>query len=455
MANTGAIRAGRAYVELFADSSKLIRGLKAAEKKLAAFGANIQKMGLGMAGIGAAITMPLLKVAQFAGAMGDKLADMSKRTGVSVESLSALQYVGSQTGVELDTLQKSLLIMHKNLYAAADGSKSAKESLAALGLTVSDLKGMAPEEQFATLADHIAAVKDPSQKAAIAMKIFGKSGAQLLPMFADGKRGIGEMIDEAKELGLIMSTEDAEATSNFDDALNKLWATIKMAFFRIGSALIPVLKKFVDTVAVVISKCAEWIKQNKGVVVSIMWFGAVLAGAGLAIAAFGTILAGLAKVTGIIVTVFGAIRTAVMWMLTPFGAIVTLLTAGVAAFLHFSGYGAKALSWLGQRFAELKADAVKSFQGISAALAKGDIGLAARIAWLLVKMEFLKAKQVLLDIWLSIKGKILEVWYGLGYAMVLAWDTAVYGLKVAWIETVAFLKKVWAGFKQWWGDTVD
>ena len=44
-------------------------------------------------------------------------------------------------------------------------------------------------------------------------------------------------------------------------------------------------------------------------------------------------------------------------------------------------------------------------------------------------MEFLKGKEVLLSIWLTLKNKFLEYWNGLGYAMVLAWDTAVYGIK--------------------------
>jgi hypothetical protein len=49
MANTGAIRAGRAFVELFADDSKLVRGLRRAEKKLKAFGDSVRGFGLKMA----------------------------------------------------------------------------------------------------------------------------------------------------------------------------------------------------------------------------------------------------------------------------------------------------------------------------------------------------------------------------------------------------------------------
>ena len=54
MATNQAIRAGRAFVELFTDDSKLVRGLRAAAKKLKAFGASIRNLGLEMAGLGSA-----------------------------------------------------------------------------------------------------------------------------------------------------------------------------------------------------------------------------------------------------------------------------------------------------------------------------------------------------------------------------------------------------------------
>jgi len=55
MVGSSNIRAGRAFVELFADDSKLVRGLRRAPAKLQAFGAGVRDIGLKMAGIGAAV----------------------------------------------------------------------------------------------------------------------------------------------------------------------------------------------------------------------------------------------------------------------------------------------------------------------------------------------------------------------------------------------------------------
>ena len=82
--NPGAIRAGRAFVELFADDSKLVRGLRRAERKVKAFGRSIRTFGLKLMGLGTAVLAPLLGAAKVFASMGDQVAKMAKRTGLSV-----------------------------------------------------------------------------------------------------------------------------------------------------------------------------------------------------------------------------------------------------------------------------------------------------------------------------------------------------------------------------------
>jgi len=77
MPSTQGIRAGRAFVELFADDSKLVRGLRAAEKKLKAFGQGIRNLGLKVLGIGAAILAPLAASAKLFSGYGDQVAKMA------------------------------------------------------------------------------------------------------------------------------------------------------------------------------------------------------------------------------------------------------------------------------------------------------------------------------------------------------------------------------------------
>lgn len=148
MAKTGSIRAGRAFVELFADDSKLVRGLRSAQRKVKAFGAAITRLGSKLATLGSAIAAPLVASAKAFSVMGDAVAKMSKRTGLSVETLSELRYVASQTGTEFSTLENGLRRMQRSIYDAGRGLSTATDALTDLGLTFQDLDGLSPEQQF-------------------------------------------------------------------------------------------------------------------------------------------------------------------------------------------------------------------------------------------------------------------------------------------------------------------
>ena len=105
MANTGAIRAGRAFVEIFAEDKALVRGLKSAQRKLSNFGNGIKSIGTKLMGLGALITAPLIAGAKSAASAGAALWDMSERTGMSVENLSKLAFAAQMTGTDIESLE--------------------------------------------------------------------------------------------------------------------------------------------------------------------------------------------------------------------------------------------------------------------------------------------------------------------------------------------------------------
>lgn len=453
MAQAGAIRAGRAFVELFADDSKLVRGLRRASARLKAFGEGVRNIGLKMAGLGAAVVAPLAGAAKSFADMGSKLWDMSKRTGVSVEALSVLGYAAEQSGAEIESLEVGLRKMQKAIVDAASGSASAQEALALLGLTVQDLVGLSPEQQFKLIADRIDQIEDPTLKAAAAMEVFGKSGTGLLPMFEGGAAALDAYEAKARKLGIIMSTEDAKAADEFGDALGDLWKVLKQAVFTIGSALAPLLQTLAEKITYAVSVASQWLRQNKELVVTVLKVAAAVVAGGLALVALGYAIMGVAKVMGILATVVSGVGTVLKllgavlaWMISPIGMVIVAVAALGAYILYATGMGAKALDWLGERFNELRQDAADAYQGIADALAAGDIGLAAKILWLTLKMEWTKGVNWISKIWngalLWLRQRATEAFYGLVMGLEYIW----HGLEVAWIETTAFLSSVWTNF---------
>jgi len=172
--SANSIRAGQAFVELFADDSKLVRGLKRASAELKAFGESVRNMGLKLVGLGSAVVAPLVASSKVFANMGDQLAKMSARTGFSVETLSELGFAAQLSGADMETLEMGVRKMQRTLVNAATGSASAQEALAILGLTIADLNKLSPEQQFKLIADRLAKIENPTLKAAMAMEILGR-----------------------------------------------------------------------------------------------------------------------------------------------------------------------------------------------------------------------------------------------------------------------------------------
>ncbi|MEZ6068268.1 MAG: hypothetical protein R3B90_21715 [Planctomycetaceae bacterium] len=82
--NANAIRAGQAFVELFADDSRLVSGLRSAQAKLRAFGGAISGWGAQLAGVGTAALAPFVLASKHFADAGDQLNKMAGRR-LSVE----------------------------------------------------------------------------------------------------------------------------------------------------------------------------------------------------------------------------------------------------------------------------------------------------------------------------------------------------------------------------------
>jgi hypothetical protein len=229
----------------------------------------------------------------------------------------------------------------------------------------------------------------------------------------------------------------------------------------IGAVLAPTLTELAGVVGKYLVMAADWLRQNKELVLTIFKVAAGVVAAGLALVGLGYVLIGLAKAVGVLVTVcqvvhtvLAAVVSVIAFMLSPIGLVIAAVVALAGYILYASGAGGKALSWLGERFNELKEDALAAFGGISDALAAGDIGLAAKILWLTLKMEWQKGVNWISSIWnealLWLKQRATEAFYG----TVMILETIWHGLEVAWIETTAFLSGVWtnfcAGIQQAW-----
>lgn len=166
----------------------------------------------------------------------DELYMMSQRVGVSVESLSVLKYAAEQSDLSLEQMQVGLKKLSTNLYDVSIGAgKDTALIFNELGISVFSANGKVKQADQALLeiADRFAKMTDGTEKSALAVKLFGKSGLELIPFLNEGASGIKALTDEAERLGLKLSTETGAAAEQFNDDLAKISAAIQGISYKL------------------------------------------------------------------------------------------------------------------------------------------------------------------------------------------------------------------------------
>jgi hypothetical protein len=218
----------------------------------------IKKLAVGLAGVFAAgkLISGFRNIISSTAELGNSIAKASIRTGVAAETLRQWQYVAGLADVSNEALETSFKFMARNISEANKGSKEAQDVFARLGLSMDDLKGKTPDQVMLLAADAFSKLTDQSEKTSLAMKLFGKSGTQLLPLLKEGTNGIRKQLQEARDMGVAFSSVSEGATQEFIDNQQRLNTILTVLKETIGNALIPVINE-ASTMFI------EWWKVNK------------------------------------------------------------------------------------------------------------------------------------------------------------------------------------------------
>lgn len=120
-----------------------------------------------------------------AAAAVDRTRQLAQNLGVSYGELRQLQVAADLSGASTDDLAKAFTRAQVTITNAGRGSKEAITALGRLGLSVKDLATQTTTQQFSAIAGAINAIQNPAERAAAAVAIFGRSGAELLPTFRE------------------------------------------------------------------------------------------------------------------------------------------------------------------------------------------------------------------------------------------------------------------------------
>jgi hypothetical protein len=256
MASKQGIEAGGAFVRIFADDSPLRRTLKDAANQMKSFATPLvgasKILGGGLLAAGAAAVAATRSFANY----GDSVGDAAARTGLSAETLSELGYAAKLSGSDMATLEAGFKTFTKGLVSGGN-----VKALETLGLDAATLKAQSPDQQLQSIMTAFQGIQNPTQKAGLAMQVFGKAGAQMIPLLSASSEELAGMRDEAKKFGMSLSADQVDSAAKFNDAIDKMGMALQGVANTIGAALAPLLTWMADSVLIAAESFIAWLKE--------------------------------------------------------------------------------------------------------------------------------------------------------------------------------------------------
>jgi len=167
----------------------------------------------------------------------DMLGEKAQSMGVTVEQLSRLQVAAKLGATDLDTLGTAFGKLAKLQVAFSEGDKDVTALFGAMKISAD--VGRDTGEVMRDLADVFKTLPDGAQKTALAIELFGKSGAALIPFLNQGAEKIAELDEKADRLGVTISGQTAQAASDFNDQIDLMTLGVQGLASRVAADLLP------------------------------------------------------------------------------------------------------------------------------------------------------------------------------------------------------------------------
>ena len=176
--------------------------------------------------------------------LAGKLADLSGRLNLSVEFLSKLEFAAERSGVAFQEVGIAVQRMQRRLVdAEKKGTGPVVDALNKMKLSATELLRAGPEKALSLLADGFKNIESQAVRVSSAFALFDSGGVALLQMLQQGRDGFEGLTRKAKELGLVVSKDTAEAFASFSEVLSDLWKILRGGVTR---GLLPLVKEILN-----------------------------------------------------------------------------------------------------------------------------------------------------------------------------------------------------------------
>jgi hypothetical protein len=196
-------------------------------------------IGGGVAALGGA----LFGAAEHAAHFAEEIGHIAQRSGATTEQVSTLRFEADRMNVSTEAVSRGLNFFAKNLdLAATMGKGAAAAAFNDLGIALEDSAGhvRSVASVLPEVIDKLAHMEAGAQKTHDTMAIFGKGGAELIPMLNTlGTQGFAAVTKQADQFGQVVHEKDVIAANDFLLAQRTLNAELQAFALAIGRDVMP------------------------------------------------------------------------------------------------------------------------------------------------------------------------------------------------------------------------
>ena len=188
--------------------------------------------------------------------MADDLLQQSTITGLSTDALQEYAYMAELVDTDVSTITGSLTKLTRNMSTATKGTGDAYKAFEQLNIDLYNTDGTMRDanDVFGEAIDKLGQMENQTERDALAMTLFGKSGQELNPIIAAGSEELDKFRKEAYDMGYVLDNDTLESLGGIDDSMQRLDKAFDTAKRTIATALAPVIADLTE-------KFVEWVQS--------------------------------------------------------------------------------------------------------------------------------------------------------------------------------------------------
>lgn len=242
---------------------RLLSALSGVGSALARVGTAARTVALRVMAMGAAVVGAVAYIVGTTSDFGEEMFKASQKVGIGVKALSALNYAASLVDVSQEQLTRGLVQFNKQIIGVQTGSKPAILAFSRMGIHIRDAAGhiKPTRDLLGEVAEVFSQMPDGAAKTAMAVALFGRAGAELIPLLNQGRAGLDEAAAEAERLGIALDDDTAKMGAEFQDNWKRFLASVRGLTYAIGRELMPPINDLMMLLR-------EWIADNRELIAS-------------------------------------------------------------------------------------------------------------------------------------------------------------------------------------------